>query len=87
MPLIPYVVREHHEELGHSGVDTLKIELDRLFVLDVDTARLKALIPRIVKHCVNCHENTHTKLRRTPVLNRRGDSFSGGYLPNAKKAV
>ena len=52
--LISYVVREHHEDLGHPGVDKPKTELDRFFAWDVDTARLNTLIRPIVKHCVKC---------------------------------
>ena len=80
--LIPYVVREHHEELGHPGVDKLKTELDRFYAWDADTARMNTLIRTIVKHCVKCqmykptYRDTRTKLRSTPIPNRLGDSVS-----------
>ena len=90
-PLIPYVVREHHEASGHTGSDKLKAELARFYEWDTDTARLNTLIRTIVKHCVKCqmfkptYRDTRTKLRSTPIPNRLGCSVSMDIFQMEKK--
>ena len=80
--LSPYVVREHHEQLGHLGVDKLTAELDRFYVWDIERPRLNKLIRLIVRHCLKCQmykpasRDTKMKIRITPIPNRLGDSVA-----------
>ena len=39
-PLNTYVVLEHHEELGHLGVDKLTTEMERFYPCGIDTPKL-----------------------------------------------
>ena len=54
MAITPYVIREHHESVGHVGQEKVLLELPRHYNLAIEGKVLKDLVHRLVSTCVLC---------------------------------
>ena len=76
------MIREHHEETGHTGRQKLMTELQRFYCMRQERTTLAHLVAHILKHCEVCqvyksqNRNTRTELRGTPVPDTVGDSIA-----------
>jgi len=80
--LLPYVVRDHHEHTGHTGVVKLVESMSRYYRMSEDKATVTKLAAFVVKHCYVCQAykpaNTETclKMKSTPIPCSLGDSMA-----------
>ena len=82
MAITPYVIREHHESVGHVGQEKLLLELPRHYNLAIEGKALKGLVHRLVSTCVLCQaykqpaRDLAVKARPRPVPSSVGDNVA-----------
>ena len=69
MAITPYVIREHHESLGHVRQEKLLLELPRHYNMAIEGKVLRDLVHRLVSTCVLCQ--AYKQPARDPAVNAR----------------